>query len=138
MMNYKMLETTFFIMFPFQRFKGKLKLVHRNVFKYTANYYIYDFLKNSDDKFTTEFGYRFEKYIELGLIEIGYSYATENQLKQKLPAKSKVVDYYLKDYQIFIECKAVELQTYPSINPTDELLYNALKDSILKAYLSSC
>jgi hypothetical protein len=40
----------------------------------------------------------------------------------------------LNDYQIFVECKAVELQAYPSINPTDELLYNALKDSILKAY----
>lgn len=110
----QILETTFFTMFPFQKFEGKLKLIHKNIFKYTANYYIYDFLKKHDEKFTTEFGSRIEKYVELGLKEIGYSYFTEKQLRQKLPPKSKVVDYHLDNLDVFIECKAVELQAYPS------------------------
>lgn len=128
------MEMSFFTMFPFQLFKNKLRLVHESVFNYCANYYIYDFLKSKDENFTTEFGYRIESFFELGLKEANISYKTESQLKQLLPAKSKLVDFALLEDNIYIECKATELQAYPFVNPTDELLYNALKSSIFKAY----
>lgn len=132
--EFQSLEITFFTMFPFQLYGGKIRLIHKAVFNYTIFYYIYDFLKSNDNNFTTEFGNRFEKYIELGLKEIKCSYKKESQLKKMLPTNSNVVDYYLDNMNIFIECKAIELQPYPAVNPTNELLYSSLKDSIIKAY----
>ncbi|MCK6608539.1 MAG: hypothetical protein L6Q46_09615 [Flavobacterium sp.] len=130
------LETTFFTIYPFQVFDNQIKVIHKSVYNHFVNYYIYDFLKSSDEKFTTEFGYRFEKYIEFGLKEISVKYHDENKLKKILPKNSNVVDFCLSDSNIYIECKAIEIQAYTSINPTDELLYNSLKDSILKAYFT--
>ncbi len=128
------MERSFFTLYPFQVFNNGIKLIHKSIFNYSINYYIYDYLKANDNKFTTEFGYRFEKYIEYGIKEMNYDYLNETDLKKMLPENSNVIDFYLKDYNIFIECKAIELQPYTSVNPTDELLYNSLKDSILKAY----
>ncbi len=129
------LETTFFTIFPFQIHNGEIKVIHSSVFQHTVNYYVYDYLKANDILFGAEFGKRFEKYIELGLQEVSLKYKTENDLKKILPPNSNVVDFMLEDENIFLECKAVELQAYTSINPTDTLIYNSLKDSIIKAYL---
>ncbi|WP_271785399.1 hypothetical protein [Aquimarina algiphila] len=128
------LEKTFFTIYPLQYFNKKIKLIHKSVFNYTLNYFIYDYLKSNDDKFTTEFGLRFEKYIELGIKELNCEYIPENEIKNLLPKNSNVVDFYLNESNIFIECKAIELQAYPSVNPTDELIYNSIKDSLIKAY----
>ncbi len=132
--EFQSLETTFFTMFPFQIHNGEIRVIHASVFKHTVNYFVYDYLKANDILFGAEFGKRFEKYIELGLQEVSLKYKTENDLKKMLPPNSNVVDFMLEDENIFIECKAIELQPYPSINPTDELIYNSLKDSIIKAY----
>lgn len=128
------MEMSFFTMFPFTIYRKKIKLVHPAVFYHSANYYIYDFLKSNDDFFTTEFGYRLEKYIEFGLKEIKATFQTETELKKILPPKSNLTDFYIKNENIFIESKASELQAHPYVNPTDELLYNSLKTSIFKAY----
>ncbi|HLP52115.1 MAG TPA: hypothetical protein VK154_14600 [Chitinophagales bacterium] len=129
------LEATFFVMFPFQVFDGKLHLIHTHVFNHTINYYIYDYLKaNVGSKFTEEFGFIVERYIECGIREIGYKYNTEKQIEKLLPPLSKLVDFHFPDDNVFMECKAIELQPFVSVNPTDERLYNSLKDSLLKAY----
>jgi hypothetical protein len=127
------MEMTFFTMFPFQLFKTQIKLVHESVFNHTINYYVYDFLKSHDNEFTTEFGYRLEKYIGLGLKELKVKCVTETELKKVLPPKSNLVDFIVED-NIFIESKATEIQAYPNVNPTDELIYSSLKSSIFKAY----
>lgn len=128
------MEMSFFTMFPFAVWKNQIKLVHSSVFNHTINYYIYDFLKSQDENFTTDFGYRLEKYIELGLKEIQADYKTETQLKKILPANSNLTDFLIENENIFIESKATEIQALPSVNPTDELIYNALKTSLFKAY----
>ena len=128
------MERTFFTMYPFQIFKGKIKLLHESVLNHFINYYVYDYLKTNDEKFTTEFGNRFEKYIELGLIELNYNFINENQLKKRLEKNSHLIDFYIEDLNLFIECKAIEIQPIPLVNPTDEILFNSLKESILKAY----
>ncbi|MFM7858160.1 MAG: hypothetical protein ACKO96_41135, partial [Flammeovirgaceae bacterium] len=132
--DFQTMEMSFFTMFPFVVWKNQIKLVHSSVFKYTINYYIYDFLKSQDENFTTDFGYRLEKYIELGLKEINADYRTEVQLKKMLPESSNLTDFLIEDENIFIECKAAELQANPSVNPTDNLLFNALESSLFKAY----
>nr|WP_320118113.1 hypothetical protein [uncultured Marinifilum sp.] len=128
------MERTFFTLYPLQIYDKKIKLIHKNVFNYSINYYVYDFLKANDDKFTTEFGQRFEKYIGFGLEEIGNEIMDEVELKKILPKKSNVIDFWSKSDNVFIECKAIEIQPYPAVNPTDDLLYSSLKDSVLKAY----
>lgn len=132
--EYQSLEKSFFVLYPFQYFNGKIKVIHKSIFNYTANYYIYDYLKSNDEKFTTEFGLRFEKYIACGLKELKYDYIPENGLKELLPINSNLVDFYIEETKIFIECKAVELQPYPSSNPSDDVIYKSLKDSLIKAY----
>lgn len=128
------LERTIFTFYPLQLYNGRYRLIDRTILNYSVNYYLYDYLKENDKNFPSEFGYRFEKYIELSILETGLNFETEKELKAKLPKRSNLVDFRLTDENIFIECKAVELQTYTSVNPTDELLYNSLKDSIMKAY----
>jgi hypothetical protein len=128
------MERTFFTIYPFLIFKGEIKLLHESVFNHFINYYIYDFLKAADENFTTEFGSRFEKYVELSLKEVKLKFINENELKKRLKVKSNLVDFYLEAYNVYIECKAIELQPIPLVNPTDEILYNSLKESILKAY----
>ena len=128
------MEQTLFTLYPFQVFDSQIKVIHNSVLNYTLNYYIYDFLKSNDDKFTTEFGQRFEKYIEFGIKEMKYKFYPEVEIKKLLPKNSNLVDFLFYEQNIYVECKAVEIQPYPSINPTDELLLNSIKDSILKAY----
>ncbi|MCT4614639.1 MAG: hypothetical protein N4A49_07180 [Marinifilaceae bacterium] len=128
------MEMSFFTQFPFQIFNNRIKIIHQSIFNYSCNYYLYDYLKTIDPNFTTEFGNRFEKYVELGLKEINLNYYNEKQLKNKLDAKSNLVDFYIESENIYIECKAIELQSYSLVNPTDEILFNSLKDSIIKAY----
>ena len=126
-------EKTFFTLFPFQVYKkNNIKIIHNRVFNYTANYFVYDYMKINDFSFTTEFGKRFEKYIECGIKEMNILYKTEKELKKKLPMDSKLVDFMIDN--ILIECKGVELQPIINANPTDENIYNSTKDSILKAY----
>lgn len=132
--NLQPLETTFFILYPFQLWNNTIKVLHSSVLNYFFNYYIYDFMKSEDESFPKEFGNRFEKYIEFGVKELGYKFKNENEIKKILPNDSNVVDFFIEDSNIFLECKAIEIQSYTSINPTYELLYSSLKDSLLKAY----
>ena len=85
------METTFFTIFPFQIHNNQIKLVHKSVFIHTINYYVYDYLKSNDEFFPTEFGRRFEKYIELGIKEMEYKYKTEKQLEKILKEKSNLI-----------------------------------------------
>lgn len=128
------MEMSFFTMYPLVIYHNRIKLVHPSLFNHSINYYIYDFLKNNDNSFTTEFGYRLERYFELGLKELNLKYRTENELKKILPSKHNITDFKIEEENIYIECKATELQAYPYVNPTDELIFNSLKSSIFKAY----
>lgn len=128
------LEMSFLTLHPFMFLKSHIRLIHPKLFDYTMNYFIYDFLKANDDNFTTEFGNRLERYVGLGLKEICVKFETEGQLRRRLKESKNQVDYWIPEDKIYIEVKATEMQAYPSVNPTDELIYNSLKSSIFKAY----
>lgn len=127
------MEMSFFTMFPFQFHKGRIKLIHEKIYNHSVNYFIYEFLKTNDENFTTEFGYRLEKYIELGLKEVNLNFINEKKLKKILPPNSSLIDFKIDD-NIFIEIKATDIQAYPNVNPTDDLIFGSLKSSIFKAY----
>jgi hypothetical protein len=125
---------SFFTLYPFCLFKSRIKVIHPSVFHYFANHFVYDFMKSNDEEFTTEFGNRFEKYVELTLKEAGVDFQNENEIKKQIKGLNNLVDFYIAEQNIFIECKAVEVQMYTLVNPTEDLLFSSLKDSILKAY----
>lgn len=127
------MERSFLTLFPFQFFNNQIRIVDHSILKYSLNYYIYDIMKLKDPKFTTEFGARFEKYIQLGLEEMKVAYKPENKIRTMLPKGSKLVDFVVDD-NIFIECKAIEPKALSSINPQDDYIYSTFKDSLLKAY----
>ena len=126
-------EISFFTMYPFQNLSGSINIIHKSIFAHTCCYYIYDYLKDNDPSFTEEFGKRFEKYVEIGLLEANTSFITENDLRKLYGKKEKVVDYLVND-NVLIECKGIEPKSLPSVKPSNDLIYNSLKDSIIKAY----
>lgn len=128
-------EKSFFTSYPLLHYNSKTRLVHENLFFYTANYYIYDFLKKNIPNFGTEFGKRLEKFIECSLSEMSLDYIPEKKIKELFTHKNlNCVDFYLNNEGVLIECKTAELRGIAYVNPTDEVLINALSDNILKSY----
>jgi hypothetical protein len=132
--NLQALDTTFFSQYPIFYFNNNFFVLHKAILPNTIRHYIYDYLKESDNNFSEEFGKRLEKYIKLGINEMGVNFLPENQFKKKYPQCKKQVDFIIED-NILIESKAIELQTLPSVLPYDSILLNSLKDSIVKAFV---
>lgn len=126
-------EASIFTRKPFLFYSDRLIIPHKDVLKHNFNHFLYEFMKNNDDNFTTEFGVRLEKYVKLGLDEININYKTENQIKNEFKDLKNLVDYVVND-NILIEIKAIELKPYPSINPNDEILANEFRKNIVKGY----
>lgn len=128
-------DNKFFSQYPIFYFNDKLFVLHKALFPNTIRHYIYDYLKESDQNFSEEFGRRLEKYISLGLKETGLDTISENNFKKLYPNCKKQVDFIIKS-NILIESKAIELATLPSVHPDDSILFKSLKDSVVKAYVS--
>lgn len=90
-------------------------------------------MKSKSPRFTEEFGLRMERYLELGLREIGASFMNEKSLKAHYPTLSKVADY-LVDHNILIESKAIELHPRSGILRSEEILNSEFERSIVKSY----
>jgi hypothetical protein len=131
--NLQPFETSIFTRKPLLLFKERYYIPHKNVLKHTSKYFIYEFLKTNDVNFTTEFGSRMEKYVELGLKELNLNYTTENDLKKEIGKTENVVDFIIQE-NVLIEVKAIEMKPYTSVNPIDDLIENEFRKSIVKAY----
>ncbi len=126
-------ETSFFCKRPFLLFRNHLTIPHRDVLNHAIHYFIYEFMKNHDDRFPEEFGDRMEKYIQLGLGENKIEFIPEKELKSILGKESKLVDFVIEK-SVLIEAKAVEPRPIVIVNPTDENLAKELSKNIVKAY----
>lgn len=126
-------ETSFFTKRPFLLFRDRLIIPHRDILNHAIHYFIYEFMKNHDERFPEEFGDRMEKYIQLGLEENKIEFVPERELKNILGKESKVVDFVVEKC-VLIEAKAVEPRPIVSVNPTDENLAKELSKNIVKAY----
>lgn len=131
--SYQLYETTFLSTKPFLYFNNKYLTPHRSVFNHSVNYFIYDFMKINSEQFTTEFGERMEKYVELGLKEMNVSY-TKGKTLEKSFLKEKNCDF-LVDSHILIEVKAIELTPRSGILRSEEILIRDLRKNIIKAYI---
>ncbi|MGJ8746079.1 hypothetical protein [Polaribacter sp.] len=131
--NLQTFEQSIFTRRPFLIFQNNYIVPHKNVLKHNFTHFIYEYLKNNDDNFTTEFGARMEKYVKLGLDEVKFNYITEKQLENKIGLKNNLVDFVI-DNNILIEVKAIEIKPYASVNPNDEVLANEFRKNLVKAY----
>ncbi len=131
--NLQVFEPSIFTIRPFFKYKGSLHLPHKDILNHTANHFVYDFMKNRDDKFSEDLGKRLEKYVEQGLQENQISFQSESQLKKRFGRDCKSVDFLIEE-DILLECKAIELRPYANINPTDDILSSEMSKSITKAY----
>ncbi len=131
--EYQLYETNFFTTKPFFVINEKIKTPYKAVFNQTCKYYIYDFLKKRSARFPEELGARLEKYIELGLKEIGLSFLKESQLKKTYSRDFKLADFVVSE-NVIIECKAIELSPQAAVIRNSELLSITLKGSIIKSY----
>jgi hypothetical protein len=131
--SYQLFETNFLLTKPFFKTDNGLKLPHRAIFNQTCKHFVFDYLKNKSEKFSEEFGRRLEKYVELGLQEAKFLYKNETEIKNNYSVK-KVADFFLEREHLFLECKAIEISPLAAIQRKSKLLYNSLKDSVIKAY----
>lgn len=126
-------DVSFFTRKPIFFHNGARIIPHKDVLNHTMNHFVYDYMKNKDDRFCTELGARMEKYMQLGLTESGLSFQTENDLERLLGRGKKVVDFLLEE-TVLVEAKAIELKPSTGINPNAYLLGSELKHNIVKAY----
>jgi hypothetical protein len=126
-------ETSIFARRPLLIHNNRIVIPHRGVLGYTVNHFLYDYMKQYDEAFAPEFGERVEEYLELGLKENSIPYLNEDQLRQRIGKKHKVTDYLVEN-EILIECKAIELRPHINVDPTDEVLSDEFRSSIVKAY----
>lgn len=131
--NLQSFESSIFTRKPFFLFDRKYFVPHKDVLNHTINYFIYEFMKSKDDSFTTELGMRMEKYMKLGLDEIGVKYLTENDLKKTIGLNNNLVDFVI-DKNVLVEAKAIEMKPYVSVNPEDDILANEFRKNLVKAY----
>lgn len=131
--NHQIFEPSLFTRKPFLRIGDHIFVPYKDLFTITVNHFIYDYLKNRDDRFTTELGARMERYVKLGISEVYTNYETENDLRRKLGKDERIVDFVVEG-TILIEVKAIELKPYIGINPTDDNLAQEFKGNIAKAY----
>jgi hypothetical protein len=126
-------ETSVFTRKPFLVFNDQPRIIYKSLLNTTANYFLYDYLKNKDDRFTTEFGARMERYIAESLKYIYEKVETEAGLRRKFGRTAQIVDFILED-RVLVEVKAIELKPHIGVNPTDEKLGQEFKKNVVKAY----
>ncbi|MCD8416125.1 hypothetical protein G1J88_11880 [Tenacibaculum dicentrarchi] len=131
--NSQPFEQSIFTRRPYLKFQDKLTLPHKDILKHNFTHFIYEYLKNNDTNFTTEFGLRMEKYVKIGLDETNIDYITEKELEKKIGLHNNLVDFVV-DKNILIEVKAIEIKPFASVNPKDEILANEFRKNLVKAY----
>ncbi|WP_430409568.1 hypothetical protein [Kordia sp.] len=132
--NLQTFEPSFFTRKPYFLHNNKLLIPHKDILHHNFNYFLYEYLKQKDKNFTTEFGLRLEKYVQLGLDESNQNYKTENELKKLIGLEKNLVDFIILD-KVFIEVKAIESKPFVSANPTDKVLGNEFRKNLVKAYI---
>ena len=128
----QLFESNFYVTKPILLFRNDFYLIHKAILVQSIKHFVYTFLKQNSDTFSTEFGKRVEKYIELGLKEIKIDYKNEKELKRKY-FLTKISDYLVAD-DILIECKAIELHPRSGVLRLPKIISNELDTSITKAY----
>lgn len=133
-------ELTPFIEYPLIKTPGRYMLTHRNILFRRLEYFVYDIMRSIDAaKFMDKFGSLFERYVEKSLLHSEVTFRTENELMKLLGLAGNQIDFLVQDdsSNIFIDAKAVELNSQGKTTHSSEILLDKTKQSILKAIKQS-
>ena len=133
-------ELTPFIEFPLIKGQGKYMLTHKNILFRRLEYFVYDVMRSINaEKFMDKFGGIFERYVEKSIKHSGVNYITENEIKKVLGKTGNQIDFLIQDgsSNIFIDAKAVEMNTQGKTTHSSEIIRQKTKISILKAITQS-
>lgn len=133
-------ELSPFIEYPLISLPGKLLLTHKTMLFRHFEHYIYDTLKKNDsEKFMNKFGELFERYIEKSLKYSKLNYLTEKQIQNALGKTGNQIDFIIQEdsANIFIDAKAVEMNSLGKTTHSSKILRDKTKTSIFKAIKQS-
>jgi hypothetical protein len=133
-------ELTPFIEFPLIKVAGKYILTNKNILFRRLEYFVYDIMRSIDAaKFMDKFGELFERYVEQSLKYSEATYITEKEIKKLLGPSGNQIDFLIRDgaSNIFIDAKAVEMNSHGKTTHSTEILRHKTKSSILKAIKQS-
>jgi len=133
-------ELTPFVEFPLIKVPGKYILTHKNILFRRLEYFVYDIMRSIDAaKFMDKFGELFERYVEKSLKHSEATFLTENEIKRLLGIAGNQIDFLIQDdsSNIFIDAKAVEMNTQGKTTHSTEIIRHKTKTSILKAIKQS-
>lgn len=133
-------ELTPFIDYPLIKVKNKYLLTNKNILFRHFEYFIYDTMRKINaEKFMYKFGEIFERYIEKSIIHSEVNYVTENDIKEALGNAGNQIDFIIQDNDanIFIDAKAVEMNSQGKTTHLSKILRDKTKKTILKAIKQS-
>ena len=133
-------EVTPFIEFPLIKTLDKYILTNKNILFRRLEYFVYDKMRSIDAaKFMDKFGELFERYVEKSIKHSGAIYINENKLKTLLGVQGNHIDFLIQegDSNIFIDAKAVEMNSQGKTTHSTEILRDKTKKSILKAIIQA-
>lgn len=102
--------------------------------------FIYDYLKNINaNRFMNQFGGLFEQYVTHSIRNSGASVIVEKDIKAELGAETKKVDFIIQEngLNIYVDAKAVEMDSSAKMTQSFSSLKSRTKRSILKAIAQS-
>ena len=129
-------ELTPFIEFPLIKAHDKYILTHKNILFRRLEYFVYDIMRSIDAaKFMDKFGELFERYVEKSLEYSEVTFVTEKEIKKLLGIADNQIDFLIQDgtENIFVDAKAVEINSQGKTTHSTEILRDKTKQSILKA-----
>lgn len=133
-------ELTPFIEYPLIKIPGKYILTHRNILFRRFEYFVYDTMRSIDSaKFMDKFGELFERYVERSIQYSELNYLTEKDIENTLGAAGNQIDFIIQDSSanIFVDAKAVEMNSQGKTTHLSNLVRDKTKNSILKAIKQS-
>jgi len=129
-------EQSPFIKYPLIKHGVKYTCVDPFILYRCIEHFLYDTLKADEpQKFMQSFGKIFESYLIKGFKYANLDYVEESELKKNIPAKSKCIDYVIKqkDFNIFIDAKGVEMPYLGKVSDNPKIILDKVKSSAIKA-----
>lgn len=132
-------EQTTLFRFPIWEIAGKSYLVSTRLLEKSVSYLLVEKLSNisSSRKNDNYLSVGFEKYTEMYLTGTKDKFINEVEIRKRfsLGEGDKVTDFLIRKFwgNVCIECKAILGQPLTKVLPTNKILINSYKDSIVKA-----
>ncbi len=121
-------------LFPFLKSGDEYTAYSLHTIERMMDIFVYDTLKqNGIIEATTDFGAAFEAYVEHGVQYLNLSYFSESHQRQAGFSKQVDLIVPLSTSTVLVEAKSTNLSRIARVCPNDDILVNAISDSVIDA-----